>query len=1115
MNNWQHLFNNPVDLSEHLKKPYFRFDNRDKEVTTISFDEKANLVWSGDSYGCISSYDPNFQLYTRYRGHIGGSSVKDILSHRDGILSISEDSLHFANRRGVTKLNLTSIDIAAFSELNTMCYAPHSLQNNIYCGGDNTNWGIASIDLNKGCLDSLLNYSSKVKLLCSNNKILSVGRQTGSVDLIDPTSNRTIKSFNAHSASISGMDLRDNTLVTVGKSKRFYNLYADPFVNVYDLRTMRQLPPVSFSKGTTMGSGGADFVQLHPLLPTVMIVGSSSGSFDFIDLSNPTLRTQYVHPCQSIKEFSLSPNGDVLGILEADNHLDTWRRSSNNMGMFTNTPEMLAYPDYFNDVTTDSPISIDDETYPLSSVGMPYYLDKLLSAWPHVVFKSEGTIPQLSGKPHLPSSGKLKGNTALISSQNEKLSTQEFPLLRYDRTKYGMRNTIPDYVCLRDLRKQITAGLETSDIQVYAATNKYEVPPAYSRLPLTTGRFGTDNFDFTPFNNTEYSGLDPDVDNHYTNAIIQLYRFIPEMFNFVVGCLKDENFETALLTDLGYLFDMMDRSNGKICSSTNFQASLKSLTDKMYLDNNVPQEHLEEYLESLCIGESIEGFSSSESIKRNMPQKFNRFLLSQLIKEEAQTVNHNITLNQCFGLETEIRTHSGCDHYDTAVKLLPSLSIAGINKTLIKQLNKKNNGQNILPYIEYAMKNSIQKNNICPICGKNDIITQENTVKNLPSVLSLELSLLDTELSNIRSSKNWLINEFYGSIIKNKAILRPTASELKGTGHIFKYELNGYVAKITDNNNETRLVTYVRKYDSRENNFKWLMFNDYLVVEISEEEALKMSYPWKTPEIIIYCDAEELRKPFFSVDTYSINYDILYRDYFANGIRDSARSEYKLLTHDEAPKSGSLVAIDAEFVSLQSELCEIDHQGVRSVIRPKRTALARISIIRGEEGDLYGIPFVDDYVVNTNHIEDYLTRYSGILPGDLDPEKSTKRLVRRNVVYRKVWLLMQLGCIFVGHGLNNDFKHININVPRNQIRDTAIYFLQGKRYLSLRYLAYVLLGMNIQEGNHDSIEDAHTALILYKKYLDLKRKAVFEKVLNSVYEEGRAHNFKVPETPKT
>lgn len=84
--------------------------------------------------------------------------------------------------------------------------------------------------------------------MCSNNKVLSIGRQTGTVDLLDPTSNRTIKSFNAHSASISAMDLRDNTLVTVGKSKRFYNLYADPFVNVYDLRTMRQLLLFPFLK---------------------------------------------------------------------------------------------------------------------------------------------------------------------------------------------------------------------------------------------------------------------------------------------------------------------------------------------------------------------------------------------------------------------------------------------------------------------------------------------------------------------------------------------------------------------------------------------------------------------------------------------------------------------------------------------------------------------------------------------------------------------------------------------------------------------------------------------------------------------------------------------------
>ena len=40
----------------------------------------------------------------------------------------------------------------------------------------------------------------------------------------------------------------------------------------------------------------------------------------------------------------------------------------------------------------------------------------------------------------------------------------------------------------------------------------------------------------------------------------------------------------------------------------------------------------------------------------------------------------------------------------------------------------------------------------------------------------------------------------------------------------------------------------------------------------------------------------------------------------------------------------------------------------------------------------------------------------------------------------------------------------------------------------MKYLAKVVLNINIQEGNHDSNEDARTALELYYKYLEFWKK---------------------------
>ena len=57
-----------------------------------------------------------------------------------------------------------------------------------------------------------------------------------------------------------------------------------------------------------------------------------------------------------------------------------------------------------------------------------------------------------------------------------------------------------------------------------------------------------------------------------------------------------------------------------------------------------------------------------------------------------------------------------------------------------------------------------------------------------------------------------------------------------------------------------------------------------------------------------------------------------------------------------------------------------------------------------------------------------------------------------------------------------------------QVIDTVdLWSLEHQRKISLRFLASYLLGESIQGETHDSIEDARTALRLYKKYLEVGR----------------------------
>lgn len=163
-------------------------------------------------------------------------------------------------------------------------------------------------------------------------------------------------------------------------------------------------------------------------------------------------------------------------------------------------------------------------------------------------------------------------------------------------------------------------------------------------------------------------------------------------------------------------------------------------------------------------------------------------------------------------------------------------------------------------------------------------------------------------------------------------------------------------------------------------------------------------------------------------------------------------------------------------------------------MRPMHLSLARVSVLR-EDGRV----LIDDYIHACEPVDNYLTRYSGLREGDLDPDTTTHTLVKLKTVYLKLLWLVERGCVFVGHGLSKDFRILNIHVPARQIQDTVdLFHLPRSRKISLRFLASYLLDLEIQAETHDSIEDAQTAIAVYRKYQEMTAKGTFDDELQKV-----------------
>lgn len=1006
----------------------------------------------------------------------------------------------------ITRRGLTQWHVSHPEMVDLRCMSFTAQTNRIIVAGCQRS--MFTIDIDKGAIVDKIPTDHNYTIM-RKNRCLCAGTDMGLVNAVSLQDFRVVKSWKAHGTAVNDMDARNDLLVTCGFSVRHLGApIADPLANVYDLKNLSPLPPIPFH-------AGAAYVRMHPKLHTTSFVASQTGQLQVVDLMNPNAINLRQANVPFMLGIDLSPSGEALAINDTECSIHLWGSPAK-----VHFNEMSKEVEFADVTPRPPPLDWAPDT-PLNMIGMPYYHERLFSAWPsHMVFEV-GSPPAPIDPTIIPY---LRPAEVGLYAPNP----QKTRRYQVENTR-ALASTEPALIAPKFLsekaREQSRAKSDgsvsdTAEALAGAKINgQSDDDPLlkYSNVEIKYSRFGVDDFDFryvflfffVPFansgrfyNKTVFSGLETHIANSFTNALLQLFKFIPLVRNLALhhaasSCI----FENCLLCEMGYLFDMLEKANGQNCQATNLLKTFSSFREAANLGL------LEENLTTKSLSSAI--------------QSVNRFFLAQIAHDFRMILPSSEDLDRSLAtLASESIRCMFCQNEiiragnPVATELIyPPVDLKQVRRHPMYRFS------NIL---RASIERETQNRGWCNYCRRYQQVAIRKTVHRMPLVLMVNAALNNPIVRRLWAIPGWL-PEQVGVVIDNGQVLCYEGEDLRLRMHsnmpgLMVYDLVGIVSEIDiPEHQKPHLVSFINvSISAREPRPRnsWHLFNDFLVTEVDKDEALRFNQPWKVPCVLAY----QVRDARYAIDDswkHYLDTTLLFREWSLNGGRPV--ESCRMLAEQEKPASGTPVALDTEFVDLEKAEIDVKADGSQEIVRPSRSGLARVSVLRGA-GVQEGVPFIDDYITIKEPIVDYVTQYSGIKPSDLDLRTSEHNIVPLKIAYKKLWLLLNLGCVFVGHGLASDFRQINIQVPKTQTVDTQyLYFHPAKnRRLSLRYLAWAVFKEYIQEEpadtsqGHDSIEDARMALCLWKKFREYEDAGIVTQILEEIFREGSKLGFRPP-----